>query len=104
LNQRFDPDQEEIHGEFIHSTPEDEAAAAKGQTRNLTSSHGCVHVQPHDIDEMVKFGYVKKNSYVYVHPYDRRVIRYQRSARFTGPYEIHFYPGIYRICVIGLSK
>ncbi|MCG5055453.1 MAG: L,D-transpeptidase family protein [Myxococcales bacterium] len=71
---RWDRKQEPRLSEFIHTTPNDEAAEhlarAKGiePSYNLGESHGCVHVRPGDIDTAVSAGYLKANQLFVVHP------------------------------------
>ncbi|MDB4975003.1 MAG: hypothetical protein JWN48_3344 [Myxococcaceae bacterium] len=54
-NQRRDRG-ERLSGEMIHTTPQDEAATARGQTPALSYSHGCVHVSPVDRDRFLALG------------------------------------------------
>jgi hypothetical protein len=44
---------------YVHTTPPDEAADARHASRHLEQSHGCVHIQPRDRDEMVAKGYLR---------------------------------------------
>jgi hypothetical protein len=46
-NGRRDRD-EPFMGEMIHTTPDAEAATARGIPFSLTESHGCVHIRPAD--------------------------------------------------------
>lgn len=92
---------EPVHGEFIHTTPVDEANTALKRPVVLAESHGCVHVQPQDIDEMAKRGYLRKNTQVTVHPYHDRIVRFDRAINANPPWELHFYPGIKQFSVIG---
>ncbi len=48
--------QETIHGEFLHTTPETEAAHKMGERVRLEPSHGCVHLKPADIDDPRVYG------------------------------------------------
>jgi hypothetical protein len=54
---------------FIHTTPEDEQAAAAGTDRPLVNSHGCIHVRPADRDDMMSKGYLVKGMKLKVMPY-----------------------------------
>jgi hypothetical protein len=54
---------------YIHTTPPDEAASASNQRLLLTQSHGCIHIQPADRDEMMRKGYLGAGIAVEVKPY-----------------------------------
>lgn len=96
---------ERVHGEFIHPTPFDEAAVRKGLDVKLVESHGCIHVKPTDIDDMIKRGFLAKNRVVVVHRYSETVVGFKRSRHAVGgPLEVHFYPGAAKLCVVGVSK
>jgi RHS repeat-associated protein len=71
-NKKLDKGKEKIHGEFIHSSPDTEAMTAQGQKvklKHLYVSHGCIHIRPIDIDEILKKGYLKKGYEFIVHSY-----------------------------------
>lgn len=100
-NRRRDPN-EPIHGEFIHTTPVNEAQTDPKlhQPVMLETSHGCIHLKPVDIDEMIRRGYMRKNALVVVHRYaDRRLVMPQGIGH--APFEIHFFPGMKQILVLG---
>jgi hypothetical protein len=44
---------------YVHTTPEDEAADGADTRLQLEQSHGCLHIQPADRDEMVTKGYLR---------------------------------------------
>lgn len=93
---------EPIHDEFIHTTPDDEASTAKGIAFTLKNSHGCVHVKPKDIDEMIAKGYIKKSNVFVVHAYTESTpLGMQCSESAKAPFEVHFYPGIEKIYIFG---
>jgi hypothetical protein len=46
-------------GFLLHTTPETEEAAEVGDDVELTISHGCIHVDPHERDEMIARGYLQ---------------------------------------------
>lgn len=102
-NLKFDPKTEKIHDELFHPTPDGEAAAAQGFKITLGDSHGCIHVKPDDIDFMQKMGYMKKGNLVHVHKYTERLPPVLKK-KGKAPFEIHFYPGAYKILVKGRSK
>jgi hypothetical protein len=56
-------------GMFVHTTPDNEAAAAAGQPVVLENSHGCVHIRPADRDEMMSLGYLAGGVSFVVKPY-----------------------------------
>ncbi len=93
---------EPIHGEFIHTTPVNEAQSDPNlhQPVVLEESHGCIHLQPVDIDDMIRRGYIRKNAAVVVHRYaDRRIVVPRGSGH--APFEVHFFPGMKQILVLG---
>lgn len=98
---------EKINGEFIHPTPDEEAASAQGKdfTEFLTQSnesHGCVHVRANDIDAMLDKGYLKKGSYVEYHKYTAiPPASWLVKEVGRGPYAFHFYPGEKKIIIRG---
>jgi hypothetical protein len=96
---------ERIHGEFIHTTPGNEAEEAQGDDVVLGESHGCVHVKPADLDDMVNRRFLKNGRVVVVHRYAESRIPYARPKIGHGaPYEVHFYPGLRQMCVVGVER
>jgi hypothetical protein len=95
---------ERIHGEFFHTTPDDEAATALHTPVHLEPSHGCIHLKPLDIDLMVKRGFMKKGVRVVVHEYKDTVVRLPTSGVAKPPYELHFYPGLHKVLVVSVRK
>jgi hypothetical protein len=99
-NRRRDPS-EPIHGEFIHTTPVNEARTDPNlhEPVILEASHGCIHLKPVDIDDMIRRGYMRMNALVVVHRYvDRRIVMPQGTGH--APFEIHFFPGMKQILVL----
>lgn len=71
----------------------------------LTESHGCIHVKPGDIDEMIRLRYLTKNSRVVVHRYaETRSPFAKPRISHSRPYEVHFYPGLLKMCIVGVEK
>lgn len=99
-NRRLDG-KERIHGEFIHTTPPNEAEATRGLPVILTESHGCVHVKPSDIDSMQAKGYLKRGNLFIVHDYFEDAPLLKTKKKGTPPFELHFYPKSQKILVKG---
>jgi hypothetical protein len=101
---------ESILGDFIHTTPSNEAVSFYNSTRqasqstfavDLPGSHGCIHVKPEDVNTMIGSGFLKKGEVIVVHPYSEKVMpatikpdRYTRKG-----YEAHFFPGLFKIAI-----
>jgi hypothetical protein len=98
---RFNKDTESIHGEFFHTTPVNEAQQALGLPVVLENSHGCIHLKPSDIDAMRYRGFMNKGNRVVIHRYDETSVSYTGDVKGRAPYELHFYPGLNQIKVIG---
>lgn len=98
---KLNPSRESIEGEFIHTTPVDEAMAARGQPVILTESHGCIHVKPADIDSMIAKDYLKKGNPMVVHGYTDPLPAYPTDANGKPPFEVHFYPGSKTMLILG---
>lgn len=105
---------EQILGDFIHTTPGDEATSFFNKTQaatlpktpiNLPGSHGCIHVKPDEIDAMISSGYLKKGQSIVVHPYnDLQMTSNIKADRYTrAGYEAHFFPGLYKIAIYKVS-
>jgi hypothetical protein len=86
-----------------HRVPVDEARAALNRPVTLSESHGCIHEQPHDIDDMLRRNYLRKNNRLTVHSYHERVIRFTLGTA-RPPFELHVYPGIETLCVVGEAR
>ena len=62
---------------YVHTTPHTEAQHAEtghGVPSSLGVSHGCVHIDPSERDEMVKRGYLAKNIVFVVRPWDDHLL------------------------------
>jgi hypothetical protein len=92
---------ERIHGEFFHTTPVDEARTTLHRSVKLDVSHGCIHLKPLDIDTLVREGYMRKGARVVVHSYADTMIRFPRASHGKAPFELHFFPGLKQLAVIG---
>lgn len=68
-NKRFDPQIEHIVPTYIHSTPGDEWDRINNQdkARALGYSHGCIHMYPSDIDEILANYVVRRVTTVTIH-------------------------------------
>ena len=97
---------EEIHTEYFHTTPDDEALTAAGQNVVLTgTSHGCIHLKPNDIDEMIRKGYFKSGNMVAIYRYNVKIpATWTRDATAIAPFEVHFFPGEKKVIVTGRKK
>ncbi|MFT3936535.1 MAG: L,D-transpeptidase [Chitinophagaceae bacterium] len=83
-----------VMGDMIHTTPDNEAATTLQKPFKLVASHGCVHVRPNDMDQLIASGFVKKGQVIEIHPYTE--ITYQlnfQSSLGKPPFELHFFPG-----------
>jgi hypothetical protein len=93
---------EKLSREYFHTTPDDEAATAAGQPVTLGESHGCIHLKPKDIDEMIKNGYFASGNKVVVHGYkDKIPASLSDDPSAAAPFEIHFFPGEQKVVVTG---
>jgi hypothetical protein len=101
---RLDPARgERIQGQFFHTTPQDEADTALRRPVRLGPSHGCVHLKPLELDDMVKRGYMRKGVKVVVHSYSDHLIKYP-SGHGSAPFELHFFPGLSKLVVVGKAR
>ena len=94
-----------VQNDMIHPTPLGEmqkAIGIKNEDIYLEDSHGCIHVTPDDIDEMIKCGFLKKGTKFIVHDYKDRIPKeWKRDSGAKQPYEVHFFPKIGFIVVVG---
>jgi hypothetical protein len=58
---------EELMGEMIHTTPENEAQTARALPVGLEPSHGCIHIKPFDRDKFLKGGAFASGNLLVVH-------------------------------------
>jgi len=101
-NRRLDG-KERIHAEFVHTTPGNEAQSAQGKPVILTESHGCIHVEPSDIDNMIKNGYLNKGNTLIIHSYPDTAPIWPWGIG-TPPFEVHFFPGAKKIVIKGKGE
>lgn len=92
---------ESIHKEYFHTTPDDEAADTASKPITLSESHGCIHLKPKDIDDMMSKGYFKSGNKVVVHGYSAKLPVWPENAGGKAPFELHFFPGAKRVVVTG---
>jgi hypothetical protein len=59
--------------DYVHTTPDSEAAAAAGRPVVLPASHGCIHVIPGERDDMMARGYLQKGVKIVVKGYDEHL-------------------------------
>ncbi len=87
---------------MIHTTPADEALTATGHQNQiqLGVSHGCIHVKPADIDDMIRKLYLAKGNHIIVHPY-YEAAPHEPIRVANPPYEVHFYPFSQKIYIRG---
>jgi hypothetical protein len=109
-NNRHRDENEPIHGEFIHTTPDDEASVDGVSIRNhlkieLVESHGCIHVKPLDMDRLIDRGFLARNTLVVVHPYSVLAVPIGRAVHgYRKPYSLHFLPGAAKLLVVAMSN
>lgn len=102
-NGRLDRPTEKIHGEFFHTTPPDEAATSVHTPVRLGPSHGCIHLKPLELDDMVRRKFMCKGARVVVHRYNELLVRYPKGTG-APPYELHFYPGLHKLLIVGTGR
>lgn len=59
---------------YVHTTPDTEAAAARGAATTLTHSHGCIHIDPLERDEMMARGYLNMGVLFVVRKFDEHLL------------------------------
>lgn len=91
---------EQILGDFIHTTPWNEAETAQGEPVRLGHSHGCIHIMPLDLDTLIGSGYAKPGNSIEVHPYDDLTIPAVTTRDPARPgFEVHFFPGLDKLVI-----
>jgi hypothetical protein len=95
---------ESIQSDFIHTTPVDEAKTAYNKIVSprfarpivLENSHGCIHVKPDNINELIDKGYLSKGANMEVHTYQPSLMVPNRleikNANPKKMFEVHFFP------------
>ena len=108
-NQKLDPDMEKVKGEMFHTTPENEVQAMRRKKNSaikvvLDESHGCIHMDPDQFDEMINAGYFDNNNEINIYKYteDMPDIKSLGGIQKGGrPYAVHFFPKSKKIIVTG---
>jgi hypothetical protein len=61
---------------YVHTTPDEEAEAnaAPDSETSLSASHGCIHIEPRERDEMMKRGYLGTNILFVVRRWDEHLL------------------------------
>lgn len=59
---------------YVHTTPDTEADAAQGVETTLAHSHGCIHIDPRERDEMRARGYLTTDVLFVVRKYDEHLL------------------------------
>lgn len=97
----FDQETESISNQMIHTTPQNEYQTLNKMPVVLDLSHGCIHLKPNDIDEMIQKKYLKRGTMVYIYPYDLKPMTIGKTEAGMPPISVHFFPGINKIFVKG---
>jgi len=100
-------DSGEENREYFHPSPDIEAMISMGMDPNrinaekLRESHGCIHVKPNDIDEMINKGYMAIGNQVIIHFYDDVPDKLGLREDSTGhaPFVIHVFPGFFKMII-----
>jgi hypothetical protein len=88
--------------QFVHETPENERQRELKLPVILDYSHGCIHVNPSDIDDMMKKHYLVSRTRFVVHRYGEVAppsSAFGHGVRRHGKYVLHFFPGSKKIVV-----
>jgi len=103
---------EEILSDFLHTTPPDELAYKLAQQIpnhykvRLLDSHGCVHMDPAAMRQLVDRGVLRVGAQLEIHPYSEAGLP---PLTFTRPWgevgtEIHFFPWAKRLVLYKVTK
>lgn len=64
---------EKLEGTMFHTTPENEAEAARGVKKvSLVPSHGCIHLIPADRAALISMNAFKEGTDLVIHPYSEK--------------------------------
>ena len=63
---------ENLSGEMFHTTPDNEAQQARGQSLHMTESHGCIHMKPLERDTLKNKGAFDLGRTLIIHSYTDR--------------------------------
>jgi hypothetical protein len=95
---------ESIQSDFIHTTPVDEAKSSYNKIVEprfatpitLGNSHGCIHVKPDNINELIDNGYLSKGGNIEIHEYKASLLIPNtleiKNANPKKMFEVHFFP------------
>jgi hypothetical protein len=67
-NRKLDKN-EHLMGEMFHTTPDNEAQFARGQSIMMVESHGCIHLKPLDRDKLRNLGAFDRGTPLIIHTY-----------------------------------
>jgi hypothetical protein len=103
---------EEILSDFLHTTPPDELAYKLAQQIpnhykvHLVESHGCVHMDPAAMRQLVDRGVLRVGASLEIHPYSETGMPPSTMTRPWGEVgtEIHFFPWSRRLVLYKVSK
>jgi hypothetical protein len=56
------------------------------------------------MDEMIRRGFLRKNVKFVVHRYADRKVIFPRRGHALAPFELHFFPGMQQLLVIGAER
>jgi hypothetical protein len=74
-------------GFLVHTTPETEEAAAVGDEVELTISHGCIHIDPNERDEMMARGFLQKGVRFVCKKYTDKLVPAKAREQLMQQYE-----------------
>jgi glycerol-3-phosphate cytidylyltransferase-like family protein len=105
-NGKFDRGKEKIHHQFFHTVPVDEVLTYRNREKDieLSTSHGCIHLKPKDIDTLVNKGFMKPGNIVYIYDYSLKPLNSNGANFSKPPYSLHFFPGLKKLFVKGHGK
>ncbi len=71
-NRKLDAN-ESLSGEMFHTTPDNEAQVAQSQAVTMESSHGCIHLNPVQREQLHAAGAFLKGTSLIIHQYNEKV-------------------------------
>lgn len=71
-------------GQYIHTTPSDEMAMLQGQEPELTTSHGCLHIDPSARVDLSKLGYLAGGVRLTVKNYEAHLLPAEMRGKMEG--------------------
>jgi len=72
-------------GMYVHTTPTDEHQVLAGKTPELSASHGCIHINPAERNEMMAKGYLQAGVKFIIKKYDAHLIPAPMRKAATTP-------------------